>query len=504
LKKLQEFGELLKTKNKSIACVLVLLFLSIYTSGSPHFGYFLPFHADEWDNIKIAQEILKEQKLIDYNPFLQGNPYYVNFNEEAHGVTNTSSSRWELNYNLFIALSTLFTGIPALEIGVLLPVFLTFIMSFNTFILVRYLTKKDIPALLSGIFVMTLKSNVTFLGPWFLVASSFGLAFIPLIIYLFLRSMNSKKYFVFFLAVFTVTTLAHPASTIIFLPIFCLYLLFNPGIIEKNRNMFFISILLLAALLLTFLPFEGSIGGYFEKIFKILLFPRSTPINGFVTVMQFPEYMGILAFALSIYGFSKTIQDKETQILPLSVDALLPIILAYIFIGYAFLATYERVVLYISEFLMILAGIGLYQIYIKIKNRNIAMILVAAVLIFQVHSTFDHKEEIPLIMGPQEYSPILWLKYNTPPDAVILATPRSSEAIGVIADRDVISLMRGRLGASEERINKTLDFYSGTPELKEKILLELRPDYVYSREEIRVDSLKLVYKENNIYIYEVK
>lgn len=504
MKKLQESGVLLKVKNKSIACVLLLLFLSIYTSGSPHFDYFLPFHADEWDNIKIAQEIVKEEKLIDYNPFLQGNPYYVNFNEEAHGVTNTNSSRWELNYNLFIALSTLFTGIPPLEIGVLLPVFLTFIMSFNTFILVRYLTKKDIPALLSGIFIMTLKSNVTFLGPWFLAASSFGLAFIPLIIYLFLRSMNSKKYFVVFLAVFAVTTLAHPASTIIFLPIFFLYFIFDPGIIKKNRNMLLISILMLSAMLLTLLPFEGSIAGYFEKIFKILIFPRSTPINGFVAVMQFPAYMGLLAFALSIYGFSKTIQDKETQILPLSVDALLPIILAYIYIGYAFLAPYERVVLYISEFLMILAGIGLYQVYMKLKNKNIAIFLVAAVLIIQVQATFDHKEDISLIMEQHEYSPILWLKYNTPPDAVILATPRSSEAIGVIADRDVITLMRGRLGASEESINKTLDFYRGTPELKEKILLELRPDYVYSREEIEIDSLKLVHNENNIFIYEVK
>ncbi len=490
--------------NKLSIYVFILISLSIYTTGSPHFNYYLPFHADEWDNIKIAQEILKEGKIIEYNPFLPGNPYYINFDEEAHGVTNTNSALWEINYNLLIALSSLFTGIPVLKIGVILPTLFSFIMSFNTFILVRYLTKNDLPAFLSAIFILTLKSNVTFLGPWFLVASSFGMALIPMIFYLFLKSLASDKYLPMLLLVFAAATLAHPASTIIFFPIFGLYIALNPQTIKRNKKRLLVSIVALIFLLFIILPFEGSAMDYIVKIFKIITFSRSTPINGFVAVMQFPLYIGMAAFGLSIFGFFKTIMDNEAKILPLSVDALLPLILAYIYIGYTFFAPYERIVVYISEILLILAGIGLYHIYRFIENKKIATMLIVVVMILQINSTFTFKDDMPLIIGLDEHEPILWFKDNTPQNAVVLATPRSSEAIGVIADRKVISLMRGRLGSSEDSINKTLDFFKGNNEIKEKLLLELKPDYIYSKEEISLNSLKLVYNENNIYIYEVK
>lgn len=490
--------------NKSLLYIIILILLSIYTTGSPHFNYPFPFHADEWDNIKIAQEILKEKKIIEYNPFLAGNPYYINFNEEAHGVTNTNSAIWELNYNLFIALSSLFTGISVLDIGLILPSIFVFIMSLNTFILVRYLTKKDVPALLSAIFVTTLKSNVFFLGPWFLVALSFGLAFIPLIFYLFLKSHVSSKYLPVLFFVFAVTTLAHPASTIIFIPMFGLYMVFNPQMIKQNKNKLLVSIALLLVLLLVVVPFEGSVTAYIVKIFKILTFSRSTPMNGFVAVMQFPVYMGIIAFVLSIFGFFKTMMDNEAKIIPLSVDALLLIILVYIYMGFAFFAPYERLVVYISELMMILAGIGLYNVYQSIKIKKMAAAVIVIILLFQVGSTFAYKKDIPLIIEPQEYGPILWLKDNTPQDAVVLATPRSSEAIGVIGNRKVVSLIRGRLGSSEESVNKSLEFFKGNIETKEKILLELKPDYVYSKEEINMNSLKLVHNENRTYIYEVR
>ncbi len=476
--------------------------MSIFTAFSPHFNYKFPFHADEWDNIKIAQEIIKEEKIIEYNPFLENDPYYLNFNEEAHGVENTNSAMWEINYNLFIALASLFTGIPPLEIGTLLPTLFVFIMSFNTFILVRFLTKKDMPAILSSIFIITMISNLTYLGPWFLVASSFGLAFIPLILYLFIRSLDSKKYAMVFFSVFVITTLVHPASTIIFLPIFSIYLILNPEIIKKNKNIFLISIAFLIALLLIILPFDGSATGYIEKTIKILTFPRSAPINGFVSVMQFPMYIGILAFALSIYGFSKTITEKDMMILPLSVDVLLPLIMGYIYLGYAFFAPYERIVVYISEFLMILAGIGLYNVFLHLKKGKIAFLLVVIVMVLQINSLFVFN--VPLVIEQEEFSPILWLKDNTPQDAVILATPRSSEAVGVIADRNVISLMRGRLGSSEESINKTLEFFKGNNEKREKILMELKPDYIYSREKLNLSSIRMVHFENNSFIYEVR
>lgn len=484
--------------------ILILILLSIYTTGSIHFDYRFPFHADEWDNIKIAQEIIKEKELVEYNPFLPGDPYYVNFNEEAHGVASTNSAMWELNYNLFIALSSLFTGVSPLDIGLILPTVLVFIMSLNTFILVRYLTKNDLPALISAIFVMTLKSNVFFLGPWFLVAASFGLAFIPLIFYLFLKSQVSNRYLPIFLFVFVATTLAHPASTIIFIPMLGLYIVSNPQTLRQNKNKLIAFAAISLALLLVLVPFDGSITGYIVKILKILTFSRSAPVNGFGAVMQFQVYMGIIAFGLSIFGFFKAMEEKEAKILPLSVDALLILILAYVYIGYAFLAPYERVVMDMSEILLILAGIGLYYLYRAIKNKKIAGALIVIVLILQISSIFVYKEEIPLVIEQEEYGPLLWLRENTPPDAVILATPRTSEAIGVISDRKVVSLLRGRLGSSQESVNKSLEFFRGDAGTKEKILPEFMPNYIYSKGEINMDSLKLVHRESEIYIYEVR
>jgi hypothetical protein len=196
--------------------------------------------------------------------------------------------------------------------------------------------------------------------------------------------------------------------------------------------------------------------------------------------------------------------DNEAKILPLSVDAILILILAYIYLGYAFFAPYERVVMYMAELLLILAGIGLYYISTSIKNKKIAAALVVIILVLQVNSIFTYKKDIPLVIEPEEYGPILWLKDNTPQDAVILATPRTSEAIGVISDRKVVSLLRGRLGSSEESVNKSLDFFNGDKEMKEKLLLEFKPNYIYSKGEINMSSLRLVHNQNDIYIYEVK
>jgi hypothetical protein len=227
-------------------------------------------------------------------------------------------------------------------------------------------------------------------------------------------------------------------------------------------------------------------------------------MNGFLAVMQFPVYIGIIAFGLSIFGFSKAMADNEAKIIPLSVDALLILILAYIYLGYAFFAPYERVVMYMAELLLILAGIGLYYIFTSIRNKKIAAALVVIILVLQVNSIFAYKKDIPLVIEPEEYGPILWLKDNTPQDAVILSTPRTSEAIGVISDRKVVSLLRGRLGSSEESVNKSLDFFKGDTEMKEKLLLEFKPNYIYSKGEINMSSLRLVHDQNDIYIYEVK
>jgi hypothetical protein len=160
--------------------------------------------------------------------------------------------------------------------------------------------------------------------------------------------------------------------------------------------------------------------------------------------------------------------------------------------------------MYMAELLLILAGIGLYYISTSIRNKKIAAALVVIILVLQINSIFAYKKDIPLVIEPEEYGPILWLKNNTPQDAVILATPRTSEAIGVISDRKVVSLLRGRLGSSEESVNKSLDFFKGDTEMKEKLLLEFKPNYIYSKGEINMSSLRLVHNQNNIYIYEVK
>jgi hypothetical protein len=503
--------------NDIIKFLVILTFLftiSIYTIYTIHEDYPLPYHSDEWDHLAIAKEIAIKEKLIYYDPSISSEE---NFRKN-----------WEIAYHVFLGVLLKVTNLNAIKFAIFFPTIIAFFMAFNTFILVRFLTKSELAGLLAGIFVLTIKSNVTLLGPWFLVPLAFGLAQIPLILLLFLKSMNMNRivnlWDVPLFLVFANVTLAHPPSTVILLPVFSLYLVFHPKTLWKNKFKVLLAAGFLILLLVMFLPF-GQIMN-FERMVNLFTFEASNEDpSGYLMIFYYPRYLGNVTITLALIGvFSAFLlrKRKEIWILPLALLSLLPLVMQFYYTGEIFLCPYRRLFMYNLLFLLMLAGIGLFALYEIWQNLSrkfikdtilrwimIGTFFFVAILILdsQIESTFEFKNKLYKNIRVKDVSAIEWLKFNTPKDAKILALPHVSKAITPIAERRVVAAIKTRLGASDEINRKAVTFFNvRSCEEKKKILsaTELKANYIFFKGRINCDDFlqEVHFREGN-YIYKV-
>ena len=215
---------------EAITVMIILAYAAYTTTYLIHEKYMLPFHSDEWDHLTIGLEITKTgtiESIKRINPYI-GIPY---------------ASYWinlETGFHVFTGILLMLTGISVIKFGVLMPTIIALILALNAFTFIRYLTKSKIAGLISAVFAITIKSNVTFLGPWFYVPSSLGLAYAPFFLYVFLRTIKTNKslnsFDIVFTSAYVVVGLCHPPSVTALIPVFILYLLVNPAEIKKTRK----------------------------------------------------------------------------------------------------------------------------------------------------------------------------------------------------------------------------------------------------------------------------
>ncbi len=455
--------------------------------------YTLPYHFDSWDHIAIANEIIKKERIISYNPFLGENFYDMN---------------WELNYHLFLVEIALLTGIKPLYLDVIIPTIIGFILALNVFILVRYLTKSDLAGIFSSIFVLTIKSNWTLLGLWFLVPVAYGMSMLPLFLLLFLKAINSERrisaWDIMLLIIFIQVTLSHPPSTIILIPIFLLYLILNPDLIQKNKEKIFIGIIVLLILLLRFVFIDNEFK-FIYKIIRILTFSDEP----YPTRFHYDTFLGYIAIIPALICICGVVKDKKMRILPVAFISLMPFILQYYLTGKLFLCPFRRLFIYTSEIALMMAGIGLFYLYDFItkftksgKIKIMVLLVIMIILFIQMDSSFYYRDKLPHIIHDDDINSIEYFK-NTPKDSVVLTFSIYSRPIWLIGERRVISLERARLSA-DRRINmKANMFFNEDCKGKEKIINELNADYIFSKGKIKCEFLREVYSDegNRNFIY---
>jgi len=505
----------LKEVIKTGFLLIVLGYVAYSTTYTVHEKYHLPFHSDEWDHLTLGKELTKTgsiESIKKVNPYI-GIPY---------------TSYWvnqESGFHLFTALLLDHTDLPVEKFGVVIPTIISFILALNAFVLVRYLTESLFAGLTSAVFSVTIKSNVTFLGPWFFVPSSVGLAFAPMFLYLFLRALYSKKIFnefdVIFTSTFIVAGLFHPPSVTALIPVFCLYLILNHKILREKKEKFILAaavgFVLFIAMLFVFNISLSLLSNPISFLSRYLVFTGS---DYKIKIMySYPAYLGWGVISLAILGVYTAIssENRKEWILPVAVISLLPLAVQFYHTGKVFLSPYRRIFFYVAEILLLSAGLGLYYLYreafnfiktsainmkVKVVLDVFVIVLVFYILSLQIDSTFKNADKLYHVIDEGEIEPLYWVKESTPEGAIFITKPEVSQAFTPIAERKIVAKPRTFLRVTQERIDDVNTFFTVGCSKKKQIIEKYDVSYVFGPE-ISCNFLHLIHSSGGDYIYKV-
>ena len=438
--------------------------------------YPYPLHLDSWDQLAIAKETIKKEKIIDYNPYLG----------ENHPDRN-----WEKAYTLLLAETILLTGIKPLYLDSIFPTIMGFILALNSLILVRHLTKSMLAGLFSAVFALSFKSSSTLTGIWFSVPIAYGIAMMPLMLYIFMKILEEgkNKWILALVLLFTQVTLAHPPSTIIYLPIFGLILATRPKLVWEHKKEILAAGFLLFLLALQFAPAE--------KIINELSFGDEPPEGAAFHPLSFLGFPAtLLALAAGIWCFG----ERNKRILPLAFLALLPFMTQFYLTNKIFLSPFRRLFSYEMMLALNMAGIGLWLIYRKVNEvigrgritQGVVLLAVALLLFNQIDSGYRYRHLLITAIIEDDVIDIKQLE-DTPQGSKILTNSFDSRGIWFIGERQVISLIPARLRADEKINSEASRFSSMKCEDKEKVIRELKADYIVYTKELECPFLNETY-----------
>ena len=438
--------------------------------------YPYPLHMDSWDQLAIAKETIKKEKIIDYNPYLG----------ENHPDRN-----WEKAYTLLLTETLLLTGIKPLYLDSVFPAVVGFILALNAFILVRHLTKSMLAGLFSAVFALSFKSSSTLTGIWFSVPIAYGIAMMPLMLYISLKAIEEGKnrWMLALALLFTQVTLAHPPSAIIYLPILGLYLVTQPRLVWEHKKEIVAAGFLLILLALQFAPAE--------KIIKELSFGDEPPKGAAFHPLSF---LGFPATLLALAGGIWCFGGRKKRILPLAFLALLPLMTQFYLTNSIFLSPFRRLFSFEMMLALNMAGIGLWLVYRKVNEvigrgritQGVVLLAVALLLFNQIDSGYRYRHLLITAIIEDDVRDIEYLE-DTPPNSKILANSLDSRGMWFIGERQVISLMPARLRGDNKINSEANRFCSMNCEDKEKVIKEMKADYVVCTKELECPFLNEVY-----------
>ncbi|MBI4232475.1 hypothetical protein HY605_04550 [Candidatus Peregrinibacteria bacterium] len=158
---------------------MVILFLSVFL---PTYEVQMPQHVDSWIVISIADRIVKDHYIPRVDPF--------------RGAT----LEYPKGVYAFVAVIHLITGIDMITLSQLLPAIIFVVMGALNYAIALRLFNKRTVAILSVVFTLLVLTNMTMLGPFYLVPLTFG----ALLILLMLYFISSGKIFLAILTYFAI------------------------------------------------------------------------------------------------------------------------------------------------------------------------------------------------------------------------------------------------------------------------------------------------------------
>ncbi len=383
-------------KVKILILIALILFASILNF-LPHIIYSYPLHVDEWVHYQFSGHMNGDNKL-----YFGGSAYNL-----------------ELGFH-FILSALNFIGIPYIFMFRFFPALLTAILCFSVFILTKKIFNED-AALFSVLFIALLKSNVSLLGPMFLVPMSVGLILITLGIYLL--EVKSKLFFLPLAALL----LIHPPSALAYFLIININTLFNKKEI-RNRVVLQIFAFIIALPLYIPLLFNKGLGAVDSLQFTIISGP-----------LYIPRFIGYFSLIFICFGIYELSMKKRYDFIVYILSFIILIGLFY-FAKIEYFIPYRRALMYLFLLLSIVFGAGCWKVANLVgKKKAIAVIAIVIAVLFiflQLPSKMQSTGEVYHIINENEAKNIENIR-NLNISGIVIADPWKANAITPLSGKEV-------------------------------------------------------------------
>ena len=441
---------------RALPLILILICITAaIVTYSPHIAFPLPFHTDEWTHIGFAVSMNQTGHVVHQWPYFKESP--------------EAGTDLEFGFHMLVLGLSYFSQIRPEHIAVIMPAVFSVITVISTFFLVRYLFD-EFSAIFATLFVFTIKTNVTTLGPMFFVPVTACIPLLPVLIYLILDSFERSDINLFVLTTFFFagTTLVHPTTTLMLLIPFGIYLLLRYRLLLKNKKIVALAILALIAIFMFFTRnFLTDPAQLFEFIENRFITPGTDP-NNIVIHFYLPVFIGIPLTALGMLGFYRAFETKKKQALILPLLLVFNVILLFMFYNnnISYIVPYRRAVVYAALFMSILAGEGiaypLLMIFRRLPtHRIIAVFLIAIIVLsflgYQVYTTTKYTKLFYKDIGPGDYEKIKLLE-GIADNSVIQCMPEVCHTVYPVTGKHTVSSL---IGWEDRQKDSKLFFESG-------------------------------------------
>jgi len=453
--------------------VLALTFFLLY---SPHIKYPYPYHVDEWRAISEATKI-------------SNNNYVV-------GIHNT-----EIIFHLFLFLISKMSNLVLSY--KFFPALWSVISAIALFFLVYKKTNNYYLGILSIIFFASIKSNVNIMGLWFFTPLTFSIPFIFLYLYFFTEGIEkqNKKFLIISLAIMILLVFTHALSFLFAIPILAVYSFFYRSYVKKEWKFFLLFLLApLAGIIFynffTNVPFKML----FQSLFQSIQFKEGW---GVLEMNNSPlEVYSLTGYILAFIGLITIIKEKKYILFVIWPTIIISSIIIFKISEISYLVPYQRNIYYLAISLPILSAFGTYGLtkYISkvSKSKRIVpfiFIVLIIILTFKSYYSIPNNLELYKIIDDKDYQTLIFLKSQ--PQGKVLAETFISTAVYPVSQKSPVSSILFDSPQDKEKVEQF--FKIDDCKLKWKLIQDIQPRYIISKEKINCD-FREIYSSGN-YIY---
>jgi hypothetical protein len=359
-----------RERNFLIIGILTIIFLVNFI---PHQ---MPYHIDSWQVVSKADFVVKEKELTFEEPFSNTN---VNYPPGSHLHLSVLNSISNLN---LILLQRIISGILLVTLGLMF------------YLISKELFNKKI-ALTILAFTPLALSNITMLGPFYLVPFTWGMILALFTFYLIIKERWLTSIFIFL-----TLTLTHRSSTIFTIIGLTLFLIFNKKYWSKIK---YFSILGIIAVITSFATF-----GINTIIYYLKSFFTSVKIEPYI---DFFRTIPLIFFILFIIGYYLILEKEKKAskfLIPLMSILIINFLLYSIWKGV--LLVYRRSLALMFLMTPFFIGYAIYKFSeflgkkFKVKVSTLIIIFIVILLPLAIKTNYESHKSSDIYVSNAEHN----------------------------------------------------------------------------------------------------